>query len=142
MILFLAYSRVLSEFCGFDKIPNASKFTRLKQDFKDDLKTMFGNLVDLTELICQGIDSTLASMTIFDTSGIEAYVQDNNPKFVNALFKRLKAWKAAKGLYDTYDPYKAAYGSIPTHAEADLYLAALLSLLVCFLLILYPNKNT
>ena len=119
LIVFLTYSRELREFCGFDKIPDASKFTRFKQDFKDDLKNMFDSLVDLTEPICQDIDSKLASMTIFDTSGIEAYVQENNPKFINALIKKLKAWKSAKGLDASYDPYKAAYGSMPTHAEAD-----------------------
>ena len=119
LIIFLTYSRELREFCGFDKVPDASKFTRFKQNFKDDLKTMFDSLVDLTEPICQGIDSKLASMTIFDTSGIEAYVQENNPKFINALIKKLKAWKATKGLDDSYDPYKAAYASMPTHAEAD-----------------------
>jgi hypothetical protein len=59
---------------------------------------MFENLVDLTEPICKNIDSNLASMTIFDTSGIEAYVQENNPKFINSLIKRLKAWKISKGL--------------------------------------------
>ncbi len=119
LIVFLTYSRELREFCGFDKVPDASKFTRFKQDFKGDLKTMFDSLVDLTEPICQDIDSTLASMTIFDTSGIEAYVQENNPKFINALIKKLKTWKAAKGLDDSYDPYKVAYSSMPTHAEAD-----------------------
>ena len=35
---------------------------------------MFDHLVDLTEPICQNLDSALASMTIFDTSGIEAWV--------------------------------------------------------------------
>lgn len=119
LIVFLTYSRELREFCGFDKVPDASKFTRFKQDFKDDLKTMFDSLVDLTEPICQAIDSKLASMTIFDTSGIEAYVQENNPKFINALIKRLKAWKTAKGLGDSYDPYKVAYSAMPTHAEVD-----------------------
>ena len=118
LIVFLTYSRELREFCGFEKVPDASKFTRFKQDFKDDLKTMFDGLVDLTEPICQDIDSHLASMTIFDTSGIEAYVQENNPKFVNTLIKKLKALKSAKGLVD-YDPYKAAYTSMPTHAAAD-----------------------
>ena len=119
LIIFLTYSRELREFCGFDKVPDASKFTRFKQDFKDDLRTMFDSLVDLTEPICQDIDSNLASMTIFDTSGIEAYVQENNPKFINSLIKRLKAWKDAKKLDDSYDPYKAAYGSMPSHAEVD-----------------------
>ena len=119
LIVFLKYSRELREFCGFDKVPDASKSTRFKQDFKDDLKTMFDGLVDLTEPICQEIDSELASMTIFDTSGIEAYVHENNPKFINALIKRLKTWKTANGLDDSYDPYKAAYGSMPAHSEAD-----------------------
>jgi len=119
LILFLTYSRELREFCGFDKVPDASKFTRFKQDFKDDLKAMFERLVDLTEPICQDINSKLASMTIFDTSGIEAYVQENNPKFINTLIRRLKAWKAAKKLDDSFDPYKAAYSSMPTHAEVD-----------------------
>ena len=119
LILFLTYSRELREFCGFHKVPDASKFTRFKQDFKDDLKAMFDNLVDLTEPICQDIDSKLASMTVFDTSGIEAYVTENNPKFINALIKRLKTWKVVKGLDDSYDPYKAAYGLMPTHADTD-----------------------
>ena len=119
LITFLTYSRELREFCGFDKVPDASKFTRFKQDFKDDLKTMFDSLVDLTEPICQDIDSKLASMTIFDTSGIEAYVQENNPKFIDALIKKLKAWKAGKGLGNSFDPYKVAYGLMPTHAEAE-----------------------
>lgn len=119
LILFLTYSRELREFCGFDKVPDASKFTRFKQDFKDDLKSMFENLVDLTEPICQDIDKRLASMTIYDTSGIESYVQENNPKFINDLIKKLKAWKKAKGLDDSYDPYKAAYGLMPTHAAAN-----------------------
>lgn len=119
LILFLKYSRELREFCGFDKVPVASQFTRFKQDFKDDIKIMFESLVDLTEPICQDIDSHLASMTIFDTSGIETYVQENNPKFINSLIRRLKTWKTVKGLDDSYDPYKAAYGSMPSHAFAN-----------------------
>jgi hypothetical protein len=119
LILFLTYSRDLRDFCGFDKVPDQSQITRFKQDYKEDLKTMFDNLVDLTEPICQNIDSELASMTIFDTSGIEAYVKENNPKFVDGLIKKLKAWKAVKGLDNSYDPYKAAYALMPTHADAE-----------------------
>ena len=72
LILFLRYSRELRELCGFDKVPDASKITHFKQDFKQDLLDVFENLVDLTEPICQEINSTLASMTIFDSSGIES----------------------------------------------------------------------
>ena len=57
-------------------------------------------------------------MTIFDTTGIEAYVTENNPKYVNSQVRRLSAWAKANHL-DSYDPYKAAYGTMPTHASAN-----------------------
>ena len=72
LIIFLKYSQELRDFCGFRVVPDASKFTRFKQDFLMDLQSMFDHLVDITEPICQRIDSNLASMSIFDTSGIEA----------------------------------------------------------------------
>ena len=53
LIIFLKYSQELRDFCGFDVVPDASKFTRFKQDFLLDLQSMFGHLVDLTEPVCQ-----------------------------------------------------------------------------------------
>ena len=38
LIIFLKYSRELRDFCGFDVVPDASKFTRFKQDFLLDLQ--------------------------------------------------------------------------------------------------------
>ena len=119
LIIFLKYSQELRDFCGFDTVPDASKFTRFKQDFLLDLQSLFDNLVEVTEPICQRIDSVKASMALFDTSGIEAWVTENNPKYANRIIKQLKAFKKAKGLDDSYDPYKAAYGSMPTHAAAN-----------------------
>lgn len=118
LIVFLKYSQELRDFCGFDRVPDASRFTRFKQDFLLDLQLMFDSLVDLTEPICQAIDAAKASMALFDTSGIEAWVTENNPKYANSIIKQLKAFKKAKGLDDSYDPYKAAYGSMPPHAAA------------------------
>ena len=60
-----------------------------------DLQSMFDHLVDITEPICQRIDSNLASMSIFDTSGIEAWVTENNPKYANRIIKQLKAFAKA-----------------------------------------------
>lgn len=80
LIVFLKYSLELRDFCGFDVVPDASKFTRFKQDFLLDLQSLFDRLVDLTELICQRIDSAKSSMLLFDTSGIEVWVTENNPK--------------------------------------------------------------
>lgn len=119
LIIFLKYSQELRDFCGFDVVPDASKFTRFKQDFLSDLQSMFDRLVDLTEPICQQIDKQKASMLLFDTSGIEAWVTENNPKYANRIIKQLKTFKKANGLDDSYDPYKAAYGSMPSHAASN-----------------------
>ena len=119
LIVFLKFSQELRDFCGFDVVPDGSKFTRFKQDFLSDLQSMFDHLVDLTEPICQSLDPALASMTIFDTSGIEAWVTENNPKYANRIIKQLKAFKKSHNLNDSYDPYKAAYGSMPTHAASN-----------------------
>lgn len=119
LISFLRYSKELRDFCGFTSVPDNSKFTRFKQDFLYDLQKFFDRLVDITEPICQEIDSVKASMIIFDTSGIEAYVTENNPKYINKIVKGLKAYKKSCNLPDSYDPYKAAYGSMPSHAESN-----------------------
>ena len=119
LLTFLAYSKSLREFCGFTKVPDASKITRFKQNFLEDLQLVFDNLVDLTEPICQAIDSSKADMTIFDSSGIEAFVTENNPKYANRIIKQLKAYAKANNFNKHYDPYKAAYGSMPSHASAN-----------------------
>ena len=98
LLVFLAYSKPLREFCGFSKVPDGSKITRSKQDFLEDLQVVFDNLVDRTEPICQAINSEKADMTIFDSSGIEAFVTENNPKYANRIIKQLKAMQKPKVL--------------------------------------------
>jgi len=119
LLVFLQYSKELRDFCGFTKVPDASKITRFKQDFYTDLQTMFDHLVDLTEPICQAIDTEKASMTIFDSSGIEAFVRENNPKFANQIVRQLKAYAKSMGFDKSYDPYKAAYGRMPSCASSN-----------------------
>lgn len=98
LIIFLNCSKDLRDFCGFSKVPDASKFTRFKQDFLLDLQFIFHKLVNLTEPICQNIDTHKSSMTIFDTSSIEAFVTENNPKYANKVVKQLKAYKKSADL--------------------------------------------
>ena len=119
LLTFLEYSKDLQEFCGFNKIPDASKITRFKQEFTAELQQLFDSLVDLTEPIFQEIDAGKASMSVFDTTGLEAFVRENNPKYANQKIRQLKAWAKDNGLDKSYDPYKAAYGSMPAHAAAD-----------------------
>ena len=116
LIVFLKFSKELREFCGFNKVPDGSKFTRFKQDFVEYIELVFEQLVDYTEPICREIDAVLSEILIYDTSGIEAYVRENNPKYVNSLIKQLKSQYKRK---PEVDPYKMAYGLMPSHAEAD-----------------------
>ena len=119
LLTFLSYSKPLRDFCGFTKVPDASKITRFKQDFVADLQLVFDKLVDYTEPICQAIDSAKADMTIFDSSGIEAFVTENNPKYANRIIKQLKAYAKANNFNNSYDPYKAAYASMPSSAASN-----------------------
>ena len=42
-----------------------------------------------------------------------------NPQYANRIIKQLKAFKKAKGMDDSFDPYKAACGSMSSHAAAN-----------------------
>lgn len=119
LLTFLQYSKPLRDFCGFTKVPDASKITRFKQDFETDIKNLFEHLVDVTEPICKSIDEAKSDMLLFDTSGIEAWVTENNPKFANRIIRQLKAYAKTLDGNSNYDPYKAAYGSMPSHAAAN-----------------------
>lgn len=119
LLVFLHYPRHLRGFCGFEKVPDASKITRFKQDFLVDLQNVFEEFVDLTEPICQAVDLSKAGMTIFDSSGIEAWVAENNPKYADRIIKQLKAYAKAHNYDKNHAPYKAAYRSMPSHAAAD-----------------------
>lgn len=92
LILLLKPCKELRVFCGFSKVPDAPLFTRFKLGFEDYIELMFQQMVDYTEPICQQIHSSLAQILTFDTSGIELYVTENNPKTLNALIRKLKAY--------------------------------------------------
>ena len=49
----------------------------------------------------------------------EAFVAENNPKYANRIIKQLKAYAKAMGFNKSYDPYKAPYGAMPSHASAN-----------------------
>ena len=84
----------------------------------DDLQSVFDHLVDITEPVCQAIDSVRADMTVFDSSGIEAFVTENNPKYANRIIRQLKTYAKSLGFDKSYNPYAAAYNSMPSHAPS------------------------
>ena len=120
LILILNLSSELRSFCGIDKVPDASKWTRFKQDFSNFLEDMFISLVDVTEPICKKIDPYLANMLSYDTSAVESYVTENNPKHLNTTINKLKVYYRINGIdKSTDDIYKQAFISLPKTASSD-----------------------
>lgn len=112
----LILSKELRDFCYFDKVPGNDKFTRFKKDFLKEIELFFDTLVAATEPICQKMNSKLASTLIMDTTGIEAYVKENNDKYFNAILQKLKEYAKDK---PGFDPYLGAYSKMPSHAEKN-----------------------
>ena len=115
LLTLLRICRELRDFCGFSKVPDAPLLTRFKQNFEPYLELMFQQMVDFTEPICQMIDSSLANILTFDTSGIELFVSENNPKTLNSLIKRLQVYYKDN---PDVDPHKMAYALMPDHAAS------------------------
>jgi len=115
LIFLLTVCKELRNFCGLSKVPDAPLFTRFKQNFLPFIGKMFHDMISFTEPICQAIDKVLANMLIFDTSGIELFVTENNPKTLNSLIKRLKAYYKNN---PKVDPYKMAYSLMPSVAAS------------------------
>lgn len=115
LIILLNLCKELRDFCGFSKVPDAPLFSRFKLGFADQIEIMFQQMVDYTEPICQQIDSSLAQILTFDTSGVELYVSENNPKTLNALILKLKAYYKDN---PDVDPYKMAYALMPSQAAS------------------------
>ncbi len=116
LIILLKLCKELRDFCGFNKIPDAPLFNRFKQNFLPYIQIMFEHMVDYTEPLCHAIDSTLADILTFDTSGIELYVTENNPKTLNSLIKKLKTYYKDNA---QVDPYKMAYSLMSSQASSS-----------------------
>ena len=116
LLVTLRHSREMRDFCGFHKVPDAAKLTRFKQEFLPYIAELFEGLVELTEPICREMDDELADNLIFDTTGFESYVSENNPQFFNTKLRQAKS--IAKN-DPTFDPYKGVYGLLPDYAHAN-----------------------
>lgn len=100
----------IRDFCEFTKVPDGSYFTRFKHDFCSFIADMFDRLVDITEPIYREFDAQKSDYLIFDTTGIELNVTENNPKFFNT---KLKAAKKLAKSNPNYNPYISVYGLLP-----------------------------
>jgi hypothetical protein len=77
---------------------------------------MFEKLVEVTEPICRELDAKKADYLIYDTTGIEPNVAENNPKFLNA---KLNQAKQAARQNPELNAYALAYSSMPDTADAN-----------------------
>lgn len=117
MLRTLSLSKELRDFCGFVKVPDASKITLFKQQFCDHLADFFHRLVDITEPICRELDDKAAHPDIVeaktDNPDIDKEISDSTAlKPVLSNFFKLHpdlAFKTFIGdsAFDSYDNYSA-----------------------------------
>ena len=112
----LRFSYEMRDYCGFEKVPDASKITRFKQDFCEYIRHVFERLVDMTEPICAEMDKALADMLVFDTTGIESYVAENNPKFAQAKARQAVAYSK---INPTFNPDIGRTAFMPEYAASN-----------------------
>ncbi len=112
----LRLSAELRRFCGFDKVPHPSLITRFRHNFQLHIHAMFNNLVEITEPICRELDAKKADYFIYDPTGVEVAVAENNPKFLNS---KLQAAKKFASNNPAIDPHKLAYALLPDTAKAN-----------------------
>ena len=112
----LRFSYEMRDYCGFKKVPDAAKLTRFKQDFCEYIRDVFEHLVEMAEPICAEMDRALADMLVYDTTGIESYVAENNPKFMNKMAAQSRS--IAK-LDPTFDPSGGAAALFPKAASSN-----------------------
>ena len=116
LINILNLSSELKDLCGFTTVPNASQFSRLKIDFETDFLNFFNNLVDITEPICKRLSPELASILVADTTGIEGYVKENNPKAFDSVMRNTK--KFSKNI-PNFNAHNYACSQMPKEAFSN-----------------------
>lgn len=117
LISFLKCSKELCDFCGFIKVLDTSQFTRFKDKYCPNIAEMFEHMVDITEPICRKISAEKADYLIYDTTGIEPPVSENNSKFLNTKLKESK--KFVKQNPD-YNPYIGVSKLLPEMSQTNL----------------------
>ena len=116
LLSIMKMSSELREFCEFNEVPDASKITRFKQDFVAYIEKVFENMVEITEPICREIDAKKADYLIYDPTGIEAHVAENNPKFLNTKLNQAKKLSKKN---PNLNPHNLAYSMMPESAAAN-----------------------
>jgi hypothetical protein len=115
-LVLLRMCRELREFCGFERVPDAGKVSSFKQNFVEYIVMVFERFVEATEPICKLLDPKKSGYLIYDPTGVEAYVKENNPKFLNAKLNNAKKVAAQN---PEINAHSLAYSQMPEYAEAN-----------------------
>jgi hypothetical protein len=77
---------------------------------------------DILSIYVTFADSILSLMPLKSLASSKIFlmwVKENNPKYANRIVKQLKSYAKSMGFDSSYDPYKAAYASMPSCASAN-----------------------
>jgi hypothetical protein len=77
---------------------------------------VFETFVDVTEPICKALDPKKSGYLLYDTSGSEASVKENNPKFINSKINNAKKI-AAKN--PEINAHALAYSQLPDVSQTN-----------------------
>lgn len=128
LIFMLAMFRELREFCGFTtKVPDESFLSKFKDIFAAEIHKLFDIMVTESVVICDKMNDSLPEddknknlngLLVYDTTGVEPVVKENNPKFINSEIKRQKQYAKYYKNKD-YNVYAAAYKTLPKQSSAN-----------------------
>ncbi|HAL73846.1 MAG TPA: hypothetical protein DCM45_01990 [Clostridiales bacterium] len=75
LLTFLSLCQPARQFCDLPKVPSASRFSRFKTEFYEQIHALFDALVDLVNPICLEMGPQKATQFSYDTTGLEGYVR-------------------------------------------------------------------
>ena len=99
----------------FGNVPSISTFSRIKIIFNTEIQKLFQNISIHAHNISLQQCPELASILIFDTTGIVPKVRENNPKFIHLL---LKNTSKANPQLSSEKTCSLVYSSLPKTANS------------------------
>ena len=132
-ITLLVFSPAIREFCRLPEgsVPDESVISKFKIKFENELRLFFEGLTLPVMDIFDEYDASLpdsspdkgkSKIEIYDTTGLEPKVKENNPKFVQSEIKRQSSYKKyleSQGKGNGFNVYAAAYKNLPKFANAN-----------------------
>ena len=104
---------------GFYKLPHPSQISRFKINFLEQIHFTLDNLVSIVNSELEIITSDTSKILIADTTGFEAYVTENNPKFYENKLATAKSYEKSGLAPKNFNPVKYAQGKMPKKANSN-----------------------